>query len=111
MNIVRWVPGLATLKSYRGSSLPPALAAGRPLGAVMGRVGLVYGELAGLPLAGLYGSMLPLIAYALFGSSRLLIVGLDALRHRRVRPALALPRHQPGRGAGDAGGAAGRWAS
>jgi hypothetical protein len=40
-------------------------------------VGLAYGELAGLPMAGLYGSMLPLLAQALFGSSRQLVVGPD----------------------------------
>ena len=77
MKIVRWMPGLAMLGSYRPAFLPHDLAAGLTLGAVMVPVGLAYGELAGLPLAGLYGSMLPLLAYALFGSSRQLIVGPD----------------------------------
>jgi SulP family sulfate permease len=48
------------------------------LGAVMVPVGLAYGSLAGAPLAGLYASILPLIAYALIGSSRQLIIGPDA---------------------------------
>lgn len=77
MNIARWIPGLGTLATYKASFLPHDLAAGLTLGAVMVPVGLAYGELAGLPLAGLYGSMLPLLAYALFGSSRQLIVGPD----------------------------------
>ena len=77
MTIVRWMPGLVAVRAYKASFLPHDLAAGLTLGAVMVPVGLAYGELAGLPLAGLYGSMLPLIAYAIFGSSRQLIVGPD----------------------------------
>ena len=71
------MPGLATLRSYKPRFLPHDLAAGVTLGAVLVPVGLAYGELAGLPLAGLYGSMLPLLAYALLGSSRQLVVGPD----------------------------------
>ena len=89
MKIARWVPGLATLRSYKAAFLPRDLAAGLTLGAVMVPVGLAYGELAGLPLAGLYGSMLPLIAYALFGSSRLLIVGPDTAMAAIVAVAVA----------------------
>jgi high affinity sulfate transporter 1 len=89
MKIARWVPGLATLRSYKASFLPRDLAAGLTLGAVMVPVGLAYGALAGLPLAGLYGSMLPLIAYALFGSSRLLIVGPDTAMAAIVAVAVA----------------------
>ncbi len=78
MDSARWVPGLAMLRSYKASFLPHDLAAGLTLGAVMVPVGLAYGELAGLPFAGLYGSMLPLLAYALFGSSRRVVVGPDS---------------------------------
>ena len=78
MGLGRWLPGLATLKSYQVSFLPHDLAAGVTLGAVLVPVGLAYGELAGLPLAGLYGSMLPLLAYFLFGSSRQVVVGPDS---------------------------------
>jgi high affinity sulfate transporter 1 len=98
MNIARWVPGLATLTSYKASFLPHDLAAGVTLGAVMVPVGLAYGALAGLPLAGLYGSMLPLIAYALFGSSRRLIVGPDTAMAAIVAVAVApLAAGDPGR--------------
>jgi SulP family sulfate permease len=76
--MTRWMPGLAALRDYKLSYLPHDLGAGLTLGAVMVPVGLAYGELAGLPLAGLYGSMLPLVAYALFGSARQLIVGPDS---------------------------------
>lgn len=89
MNILRWVPGVATLRNYEISSLPRDLAAGLTLGAVMVPVGLAYGELAGLPMAGLYGSMLPLLAYALFGSSRHLVVGPDTAMAAIVAVAVA----------------------
>lgn len=75
--MARWVPGLTRLRMYQASFLPHDLAAGLTLGAVLVPVGLAYGEMAGMPLAGLYGSMLPLLAYALFGSSRRLVVGPD----------------------------------
>ena len=78
MDFVRWMPGLALLRDYKVSYFPRDLAAGVTLGAVMVPVGLAYGEMAGLPLAGLYGSMLPLLAYALFGSSRQIVVGPDS---------------------------------
>ncbi|MFZ5778997.1 MAG: SulP family inorganic anion transporter [Pseudomonadota bacterium] len=89
MTITRWLPGLAMLRSYQASFLPHDLAAGLTLGAVMVPVGLAYGELAGLPLAGLYGSMLPLLAYALFGSSRQLVVGPDTAMAALVALAVA----------------------
>ena len=56
MNLSCWMPGLAMLRDYKPAFLPHDLAAGLTLGAVMVPVGLAYGELAGLPLAGLYGS-------------------------------------------------------
>ncbi|MDP1961828.1 MAG: SulP family inorganic anion transporter [Reyranella sp.] len=94
MNISRWMPGLgmpglATLRDYKPAFLPHDLAAGLTLGAVMVPVGLAYGELAGLPLAGLYGSMLPLLAYALVGSSRQLVVGPDTAMAAIVAVAVA----------------------
>ena len=98
MTIARWVPGLATLRSYKVSFLPHDLAAGVTLGAVLVPVGLAYGELAGLPMAGLYGSLLPLVAYALFGSSRQVVVGPDSAMAALVAVAiLPLAVGDPGR--------------
>jgi sulfate permease, SulP family len=74
----RWVPGVGVIRAYEVSWLPKDFAAGITLGAVMVPVGLAFGEMAGVPLAGLYAGMLPLIAYAVFGSSRQLIIGPDA---------------------------------
>jgi sulfate permease, SulP family len=89
MNLARFLPGLRTLRTYKASFLPHDLAAGVTLGAVLVPVGLAYGELAGLPMAGLYGSMLPLIAYALFGSSRQVVVGPDSAMAAIVAVAVA----------------------
>lgn len=98
MTIARWLPGLATLKTYKASFLPHDLAAGLTLGAVLVPVGLAYGELAGLPLAGLYGSMLPLLAYFLFGSSRQVVVGPDSAMAAIVAVAVVpLAMDDPGR--------------
>src|SRR5260221_1958877 len=98
MTIARWMPGLATLRSYKASLLPHDLAAGITLGAVLVPVGLAYGELAGLPMAGLYGSMLRLLAYALFGSSRKVVVGPDSAMAAIVAVAVVpLALGDPGR--------------
>src|SRR5262249_33011537 len=75
---VRLVPGIQRAKEYRAAWLPPDLAAGITLGVVMVPVGLAFGELAGLPMAGLYASILPLAVYAILGSSRQLVVGPDS---------------------------------
>jgi high affinity sulfate transporter 1 len=68
---VRWI------REYRISDLPADMAAGLTLGAVLVPSGLAFGALAGLPLAGLYASIFPLLAYALAGGSRMLAVGTD----------------------------------
>ena len=74
----RFLPDFHWLRNYSAAWLPADLGAGLTLGAVMIPVGLAFGELAGLPLAGLYAALFPLIAYSLFGSSRQLIIGPDA---------------------------------
>jgi high affinity sulfate transporter 1 len=66
------------IRDYEFSWLFRDISAGITLGMIMVPVGLAFGELAGVPIAGLYAGILPLIAYALFGSSRQLIIGPDA---------------------------------
>jgi sulfate permease, SulP family len=75
---IELAPGIGLLKEYRLSWLPSDLAAGVALGAVMVPVGLAFGQLAGLPMAGLYTAIFPLLAYAVFGSSRQLVLSPDA---------------------------------
>jgi high affinity sulfate transporter 1 len=75
----RIAPGAAALLSYRRADLPHDLIAGLSVAAVALPVGVAYAQLAGFdPVVGLYASILPLVAYALFGTSRQLIVGPDA---------------------------------
>lgn len=75
----RFVPGLVDLARYRRSDLPHDLAAGLAVAAVALPVGVAYAQLAGFsPAVGLYSSILPLLAYFLFGSSRQLVLGPDA---------------------------------
>lgn len=75
----RIAPGLASLLRYERANLAPDIVAGVSVAAVALPVGVAYSELAGLPpVTGLYASILPLFAYALFGTSRQLIVGPDA---------------------------------
>lgn len=86
----RVLPGLEWMRGYHGAWLRPDLIAGVTLAAVIVPIGMAYGQLAGLPpVTGIYASMLPLLAYALFGSSRLLIVGPDASSAALVAAAVA----------------------
>ena len=75
----RFAPGLAELSRYRPSDAPFDIRAGLAVATVAVPVGIAYAELAGFPpQVGLYSSLFPLVAYAVFGSSRQLIVGPDA---------------------------------
>jgi len=75
----RVAPGLPALLGYRRADLPHDLIAGLSVAAVALPVGVAYAELAGFnPVVGLYVSILPLFLYALFGTSRQLVVGPDA---------------------------------
>src|SRR5579863_8440725 len=75
----RFAPGLPDLLAYRRADLPSDIVAGLSVAAVALPVGVAYAQLAGFrPEFGLYASILPLVAYALFGTSRQLIVGPDA---------------------------------
>lgn len=89
MKAAKWLPALSWMASYRLAWLPHDIAAGATLGALLVPVGLAYGTLAGLPMAGLYGSILPLVAYALFGSSRQVVVGPDSAMAAIVAVAVA----------------------
>jgi hypothetical protein len=86
----RFAPGLPALLRYRKQDLPHDLVAGLSVAAVALPVGVAYAQLAGFsPVVGLYSSILPLAAYALFGTSRQLIVGPDAATCALVAAAVA----------------------
>ncbi|HET7863672.1 MAG TPA: SulP family inorganic anion transporter [Burkholderiaceae bacterium] len=75
----RWLPGLQVLRGYRKSWLRHDLTAGMVLTAVTVPVGLAYAVASGLPgIAGLYATLAALLAYALFGPSRILVLGPDS---------------------------------
>ena len=75
----RWLPGIATLRSYQAHWLVRDLGAGLVLTTALAPVGIAYAVASGLPGAcGLYATIVPLIAYALFGPSRILVLGPDS---------------------------------
>ncbi len=77
--VSRAVPGVASLRSYRSAWLPKDLVAGLVLTTLLVPQGMAYAELAGLPpITGLYTTVLALIGYALFGPSRVLVLGPDS---------------------------------
>src|SRR5512133_789370 len=78
----RWrayVPGLAVVTSYQRKWLSKDIVAGLVLSALLVPQGMAYADLAGLPaVTGLYTSILCLLAYAVFGPSRVLVLGPDS---------------------------------
>jgi len=78
-SLVRAVPGLGVLRTYRPGWLGKDLTAGLILTALLVPQGMAYAELAGLPpITGLYTSILCLTAYAIFGPSKILVLGPDS---------------------------------
>ncbi|MBK9965691.1 MAG: SulP family inorganic anion transporter [Holophagales bacterium] len=75
----RWIPILAVLRTYERAWLVSDLVAGLVLTAILVPVGMGYAEAAGLPaIYGLYATIVPLLAYAVFGPSRILVLGPDS---------------------------------
>src|SRR5262245_29433827 len=76
---MRWLPGLTTLRRYEVSWLRRDITAGLVLTTMLVPVGIAYAEASGIPgINGLYATMVPLVAYALFGPSRILVFGPDS---------------------------------
>jgi high affinity sulfate transporter 1 len=75
----RWIPALPALRAYQPAWLPKDIVAGLVLTAILVPVGMGYAEASGLPaIYGLYATIVPLIAYAIFGPSRILVLGPDS---------------------------------
>src|SRR5438309_12104017 len=75
----RTVPGINLLSTYRVGWLSRDVVAGLVLTALLVPQGMAYAELAGLPaITGLYTSILCLVGYALFGPSKILVLGPDS---------------------------------
>ena len=77
--LMRWLPGLHTLRHYEPGWLRHDVMAGLALTAVLMPVGIAYAVASGLPaISGLYATIFGLLAYALFGPSRVLVLGPDS---------------------------------
>ena len=75
----RWVPGLEVLRNYKAEWLPRDVMAGLVLTTMLVPVGIAYATASGVPgIYGLYATIVPLLAYALFGPSRILVLGPDS---------------------------------
>jgi len=76
---IRWLPGLQVLRRYEAAWLPRDLLAGLVLATMLVPVGIAYAVASGLPgITGLYATIFPLLVYALFGPSRILVLGPDS---------------------------------
>src|SRR5882757_3604858 len=76
---MRWLPGLNMLRQYEAAWLPRDLMAGLVLTTMLIPVGMAYAVASGVPgIYGLYATIVPLLAYALFGPSRILVLGPDS---------------------------------
>src|ERR1700750_2774065 len=117
----RWLPGVGMLRRYHLAWLGHDIVAGVVLTTMLVPVGVAYAQASGVPgICGLYATIVPLLAYALFGPSRILVLGPDSalagvilsvvlplppaarrLPHRRraaAPPGAAAPRRRGGGG-------------
>ena len=79
LEVLNLLPGVQVARRYQRRWLPNDIVAGLVLTAVLVPVGMGYAEAAGLPaIAGLYATIVPLLLYALFGPSPILVLGPDS---------------------------------
>lgn len=89
MPLSRWFPGLHSLLHYRSAWLRPDILAGLSVAAVQIPTAIAYAQVIGFPAqVGLYACILPMLIYALLGSSRQLMVGPDAATAAMVAAAI-----------------------
>ena len=76
---IHWLPGIETLRRYEAAWLPRDVFAGLVLATMLVPVGIAYAAASGLPgIYGLYATIVPLLVYAVFGPSRILVLGPDS---------------------------------
>src|SRR5574338_1531017 len=76
---MRWLPGVLALRHYQPGWLPHDVVAGLVLTTMLVPVGIAYAAASGVPgIYGLYATIVPLLVYALFGPSRILVLGPDS---------------------------------
>src|ERR1700755_3461756 len=75
----RWMRGLHIVREYQAAWFARDLMAGLVLTTMLVPVGIAYALASGVPgINGLYATIVPLLAYALFGPSRILVLGPDS---------------------------------
>ena len=94
--LASWVPGLWVLRHYRWAWIGRDLVAGVVVSALLVPAGRGYAEASGLPaVSGLYATIAGLLAYAVFGPSRILVLGPDSALSAMIAAAVV------GKAAGD----------
>lgn len=84
----RWLPGVQTARRYELAWLSNDVVAGLVLTTMLVPVGIAYAVASGVPgICGLYATIVPLLAYALFGPSRILVLAARLCRR--------IPVHRP----------------
>ena len=75
----RWLPGLRVARTYKRAWLRYDLVAGLVMTTMLVPVGIAYAEASGVPgIYGLYATIVPLLAYAVFGPNPILVLGPDS---------------------------------
>src|SRR5262245_5950036 len=74
-----WLPGLETLRTYDTTWLAKDIIAGLVMTTMLVPVGIAYAQASGIPgINGLYATIVPLLAYAIVGPSRIIVLGPDS---------------------------------
>ncbi|HSC26140.1 MAG TPA: SulP family inorganic anion transporter [Vicinamibacterales bacterium] len=85
-----WMPGLALFRTYRREWLASDVRAGLSVAAVAVPIAIAYSQIAGVPPeVGIYSAIFPPLAYAMFGTSRQLIVNPDSAAAALIASTLA----------------------
>ena len=97
--LAAWVPAVNVLREYQLGWLRNDIVAGIVLSTMLVPVGIAYAVASGVPaIYGLYATIVPLIAYAIFGPSRILVLGPDSsLAPIILGVVLPLSAAEPGR--------------
>lgn len=78
--LYRWIPLFRQVSQYNRKKFSGDLSAGLTVGVMLIPQGMAYALIAGLPpIYGLYAALVPLLIYAIFGTSRQLAVGPVAM--------------------------------
>jgi len=91
MALKKWLPVLEWLPQYQKGWFRHDLVAGLTVGVMLVPQGMAYALLAGMPpIYGLYASLIPLLLYAIFGTSRQISIGPVAVDAFLVLAGLSL---------------------